>query len=94
MQGDLGLPEYIETCEEVKAACNFEALNDKCLGNAILLGLRNQWVYEKCIEGENKLVSADVIYIATEAYTSDRLLSIMQNLSATTAAATVVRTLV
>ena len=38
VQGDLGLPEYIEKCKEVTAVCNFEAAHNKCLWNAILLG--------------------------------------------------------
>ena len=40
--GDLGLPEYIEKCKQVTAACNFGAAYDKYLWNAVLLGLRNQ----------------------------------------------------
>ena len=31
LQGDLGLPEYIENCKEVTAACNFATAYDKCL---------------------------------------------------------------
>ena len=50
VQGNIDLPEYIEMCREVTAACNFEAAYDKCPWNAILLGLSNQKVYEKCIE--------------------------------------------
>ena len=46
------------------------------------------WVYEKCIEVGDKLTSADVIQTVTEVYNSDRQLSIMQSLSATTTAAT------
>ena len=29
VQGNLGLPEYIEKCKEVMGACNFEAAYDK-----------------------------------------------------------------
>ena len=82
MQGDLGLPEYIEKCKEVTVACNFDAAYDKCLCNAIILGLRNKQVYEKCIELGDQLTSIDVIQIALEVYNSDRQLSIMQTLSA------------
>ena len=39
VQGDLGLPKYIEKCKEVTAACNFGTAYYKCLRNAILLGL-------------------------------------------------------
>ena len=66
VQGDLGLPEYIEKCKEVTAACNFEAGYEKYLWNAILIGLRNQKFYEKCFEVGDKLTSTDVIHIATE----------------------------
>ena len=91
VQGDLGLPEYIEKCKEVTAACNFEAAYEKYLQNTILLDLKNKWVYEKCIEVGDKLTAADVIHIATEVYNSDRQLSIMQSLSTTTKAATAVQ---
>ena len=42
VQGDLGLLKYIRKCKDVTAACNFGTVHDKCLKNAILLGLRNQ----------------------------------------------------
>ena len=41
VQGDLGLPKYIEKCKDVTAACTVGAVYDKSLRNAILLGLRN-----------------------------------------------------
>ena len=41
VQEDLGLPEYIEKCKEVTAACTY-GTEYKCLRNAILLGLRHQ----------------------------------------------------
>ena len=50
VQGDLGLPEYIEKCKDVTAACYFCKVYDKCLTNAILPGPGNQLVYKKCIE--------------------------------------------
>ena len=49
VQGDLDLPEYIEECKEITVACNFGGAYEKCLWNAILLGLRECKVYEKCI---------------------------------------------
>ena len=41
VQGKLDLPEYKEKCKEVTAVCNLGVAYDKCLRNAILLGLRN-----------------------------------------------------
>ena len=49
--------------------------------------MRNQRVYEV----GDRLTSADVIHIATEVNNSDRQLSIMKTLIATTTAATVVQ---
>ena len=91
VQGDLGLQEYIEKCKEVTAACNFGTTYNKCLRNAILLGLRIQWVYEKCIKVGDQLTSADVIQTALEVYNSNRQLSIIQSLSATATGATAVQ---
>ena len=71
--------------------CNFKAAYDKCLWNAVLLGMTNQRVCEKCIEVGDGLTSADVICITTKVYNSDRLLSIMKSLGATTTAATAVQ---
>ena len=48
-------------------------------------------VYEKCIEVGDKLAYADVIYIVTEVYNSDRQLNIIWNLSVTPTAATAVQ---
>ena len=42
VQGNHGLPEYIEKFKEVTATCNFGIAYDKCSSNAILLWLRNQ----------------------------------------------------
>ena len=77
-----------EKCKRSQQHCNFGAAYDKCLQKAILLELRNQNVYEKCIEVGDKLASADVIHIAPEVYRSDRQLCIMQILSSDTSAAT------
>ena len=44
VQVDPGLPEYIKKYKEVTAVCNLSTAYDKYLWNAILLGLRNQWV--------------------------------------------------
>ena len=64
---------------------------DTCLKKAILLGLINQQVCEKCIEVGDQVTSADLIWIAAEVYNSDRQLSIMQSMSATATAATAVQ---
>ena len=93
VHGDLALPEYIEKFKEVTAVYNSEAAYNKCLWISILLGLKNQWVYEKCVEIGDKPTSADMIHIVTDIYNSDRQLSIMQSLSATTTAATAVKNL-
>ena len=54
VQGSLGLPEYIERCKDITAACNFEVAYGKYLWNAILLYLGDQGVYGKCTEvGDN-----------------------------------------
>ena len=73
------------------AACKSGRLYDIYLRNVILLWLRSQWVYKKCIEVEDQLLSADVIQIASEVYSSDWQLSIMQSLSANATAATAVQ---
>ena len=57
----------------------------------MLLGLRNQCLYKKCINARDKLILTVVIQIALEFYNSDRQLSIILRLSATTAAATTVQ---
>ena len=67
-QGDLGLLGYIEKCKDVTAAWHFGIAYDKCLPNTILLGLRNQWVYEKCIEVGDQLTSIYVIWVVSEVY--------------------------
>ena len=61
-----------------------------------VFGIQSPWgletkKVEKCIEIGDKLASADIIHIATEVYNSDRQLSIMQSLSAMTAAANAVQ---
>ena len=57
----------------------------------ILLGLRNQQVYEKCMKVGDQLTSINVIQIASGVYNLARQFSIMQSLNATTAAATTVQ---
>ena len=91
VQGDLGLPEYIQKSEEITAACNFEAAYYKYLWNAIFLGLPNQNVHENCFEVGNKLTTTEVIHIETEVCNLDRQLSIMQSLSPTITATTEVQ---
>ena len=59
------------------------------LRNAILLGLKNPMVYQKCLEENQDTLTADrVIEIATDIYNSDCQRSIMQTLSTASAAAT------
>ena len=56
------------------------------LTNAILRGLKNPKVYQKCLEEDQDLFTAErVIEIATLLYNSDCQRSIMQTLSAATA---------
>ena len=59
VQGTLAYQKYKEKCKEYTTACNFEAAYDKCLWNAILLGLRNQKEYEKCIDIRDKPCRCD-----------------------------------
>ena len=62
------------------------------LTNAILRGLKNPKVYQKCLEEDQDLLTAErVIEIATLLYNSDCQRSIMQTLSAATAAATAIQ---
>ena len=90
VQGDLDLPESIEKySKEVTEACNFSTAYDKC--NSIQLGRRNKWVYERCIKVGDQLTCADLIWIASDVYNSDRQPSIMQSLTVTTTVATAVQ---
>jgi len=58
------------------------------LRNAILLGLKNPMVYQKCLEENQHTFTVDrVIKIATDVYNSDCQRSIMQTLSTASAAA-------
>ena len=62
------------------------------LRNAILLGLKNPKVYQKCLEEDQDSLTAErVIEIATLLYNSDCQRSIMQTLSTATAAATAIQ---
>ena len=69
-QGDLILPQFIEKCKLVTKACNFGEVEDKCLRNAILLGLSNHKVYEKCIQKAYAFTLKDVtkIVVSDEEY--------------------------
>ena len=89
-QGDLELPEYIEKCRQITSACGWpEDTKDMALRNAILLGLKNPAVYEKCLEeSQDSLTAERVIEIV---YNSDCQRSIMQTLSSATAAVTAVQ---
>ena len=89
-QGDMELPEYIEKCRQITDACGWpKDAKDMALRNAILLGLKNPKVYQKCLEEDQDLLTAErVVEIATLLYNSDWRRSIMQTLSTATAAAT------
>ena len=92
-QGDMELPEYIEKCRQITDACGWpEDAKDMALRNAILLGLKNPMVYQKCLEENQDTLTADrVIEIATDIYNSDCQRSIMQTLSTASAAATAIQ---
>ena len=60
VQGELFLSEYIENTKKSEW-CETLLQHDKCLRNAILLGLRNKLVYKKWIEVGDQLTSADII---------------------------------
>ena len=72
-QGDMELPEYIEKCRRITDACGWpEEAKDMALRNAILLGLKNSNVYQKCLgEDQDSLTAERVIQIATLIYNSD-----------------------
>ena len=91
-QGDMELPEYIEKCRQITNACGWpESAKDMALRNAILLGLKNPMVYQKCLEENQDTLTADrVIEIATDIY-NDCQRSIMQTLSTASAAATAIQ---
>mgnify|MGYP000397500395 CR=1 FL=1 len=69
-QGDMELPEYIEKCRQITDACGWpENAKDMALRNAILLGLKNPMVYQKCLEENQETLTADrVIEIPTDIY--------------------------
>ena len=92
-QGDMELPEYIEKCRQITDACGWpENAKDMALRNAILLGLKNPMVYQKCLEENQDTLTADrVIEIATDICNSDCQRSIMQTLSTASAAATAIQ---
>ena len=69
-----------------------ENAKNMALRNAILLGLKNPMVYQKCLEENQDTLTADrVIEIATDIYNSDCQRSIMQTLSTALAAATAIQ---
>ena len=60
--------------------------------NAILLGLKNPMMYQKCLEeNQDTLAAESVIEIATDFYNSDCQRSIMQTQSTALAAATTIQ---
>ena len=87
------LPEYIEKCRQITDACGWpEDAKDMALRNAILVGLKNPMVYQKCLEENQDTLTADrVIEISTDIYNSDCQRSIMQTLSTASAAATAIQ---
>ena len=92
-QGDMELPEQIEKCRQITDVYEWpEDAKDMALRNAILLGLKNPKVYQKCLEEDQASLTAErVIEIATLLYNSDCQRSIMQTLSTATAAATTIQ---
>ena len=86
-EGDMILPEYIEKCRQITDACGWpEDAKDMALRNTILLDLKNPKVYQKCLEEDQVLLTAErVIEIATLLYNSDCQRSIMQTLRTATA---------
>ena len=72
-QGDMELPEYIEKCRQITDVYEWpEDAKDMALRNAILLGLKNPKVYQKCLEEDQASLTAErVIEIATLLYNSD-----------------------
>ena len=92
-QGDMELPEYVEKCNRITDACGWpEEAKGMALRKAIPLGLKNLNVYQKCLEEDQDSLTAErVIQIATLIYNSDYQRSIMQSLSAATAAVTVIQ---
>ena len=92
-QGDMELPEYIEKCRQITDACGWpEDAKDMVLRNAILLGLKNPMVYQKCLKETQDTLTADrVIEISADIYNSDCQRSIMQTLSTASAAATAIQ---
>ena len=62
VQGDLGLPQYIKEMQRNHGSIQLLGIAyNECLRNDILLGLRNQQVYKKCITVGDQLTSADEI---------------------------------
>ena len=92
-QGDMELPEYIEKCRQTTDVYEWpEDAKDMALRKAILLGLKNPKVYQKCLEEDQASLTAErVIEIATLLYNSDCQRSIMQTLSTATATATTIQ---
>ena len=91
--GDMELPEYNEKCRQITDAYGWpEDAKDIALRNAILVGLKNPMVYQKCLEENQDTLKADrVIEIATDIYNSDCQRPIMQTLSTASAAATAIQ---
>ena len=92
-QGDMELPEYIEKCRQITDACGWpEGAKDRAIRDAILLGLKNPKVYQKCLEENQGLLTAErVIEIGTLIYNSECQRSIMQTLGRARAAVTAIQ---
>lgn len=62
-RGGVELPEYIEKCRRITDACGWpEEAKDMALRNAILLDLKNQNVYQKCLEEDLDSLTADELF--------------------------------
>ena len=86
--------EYIEKGRKFTDACRWpEDAKDMALRNAILLGLKNPNVYQKCLEEDQDSLTAERLIdeIATLMYNSDCQRSILQTPSTETPAPTAIQ---
>lgn len=78
-RGGMELQEYIEKCRQITDACGWpEEAKDMALRNAILLDLKNQNVYQKCLEEDLDSLTVDELFrlpLSVTVITKDRLCS-------------------
>ena len=91
----MGLPEYIKSADELPTHVDRQRTpKTSALMKAILPGLKNPLVYQKCLEeNQDTLKMYRVIEIATDIYMYDRdcQRSIMQTVITGSAAATAIQ---